>query len=294
VRENTLYLNGEFMPLEQGRVSVEDRGFQFGDGVYEVLKVLNGRPLWLSEHLARLQRSLESILLADALVGHDLPAVLTRLLEQSGVEEGMLYLQITRGVGARDFLFPTESAPTVVAYVRTYAYPGEEVIRAGIALHLVDDIRWARCDVKAIDLLPGVLAKRVAWEAGCPEALWMGEGEAREGASSNFFAVVAGSVRTHPSGQRILDGITRRVVLRLAAQMGLSVREKAVTEGELQEAEEAFVTSTISEVMPVVSIGGRAVGAGRPGPVTLRLADAVREESARLAGLPRPPLLLRR
>jgi D-alanine transaminase len=292
VPENTLYLNGEFMPLEQGLISVEDRGFQFGDGVYEVIKVLNGRPLWVQEHLRRLERSLEAILMAGALAGHDLHNVVERLPRMASLSEGMIYVQVTRGVGARDFLYTAELDPTVIAYTRRCPYPSELQILAGIGLHPVEDFRWARCDIKAVDLLPGVLAKRSAWEAGCAEALWIGYGEAREGGSSNFFAVVSGVLRTHPLGNRILDGITRQIVLRLAREVGVPVAERAVTEDELARAEEAFVTSTISDVMPVVSIGGRPVGPGRPGVVTLGLADSLRAEIARLAGLPAPPSLI--
>jgi D-alanine transaminase len=275
--------------LEEGAVSVEDRGFQFGDGVYEVIKIMNGRSLWWEEHLERLQTNLRLVRMPDALHGHELGSILRRLMEFAGLGDGLAYVQVTRGAGARDFFFPAILQPTVVAYVRAHVFAGEREIRAGIALHLVQDIRWSRCDIKSVNLLPAVLAKQEARDAGCREALWVGEGVAREGASSNFFAVVEGVLRTHPADNRILDGITRRNVLGLAQAAGVEVREKAVDMTELAAAEEAFIASTTNDVMPVTAIGGKVVGGSPvPGPITLRLANLLRARAASQAGLPPP------
>jgi D-alanine transaminase len=288
--ESMLYLNGRYMPLEEGRVSVEDRGFQFGDGVYEAIKVLNGALLWCEEHLSRLAVTLRAVRMEGAAEGHDLASVLPRLVELAALTDGLVYLQVTRGAGPRDFFFPEAVTPTVLAYARDYAFPGQAEILAGICLHIVPDFRWARCDIKAVTLLPAVLAKQEARERGCREALWVGDGVAREGASSNFFAVLDGVLRTHPADHRVLNGITRQTVLRLAGQLDIPVREEAVALKDLDRLDEAFIASTTNDVMPVVAIDSRAVSSGSPGLTTLALSDAVRAEAAVLAGLdlPRP------
>lgn len=292
--QNMLYLNGKVLPLEEGRVSVEDRGFQLGDGVYESVKVLNRRLLWWEEHVARLDFSLAALRMPSALAGHDLGSVAPRLVELAGLDTGVLYLQVTRGAGPRDFCFSAEPHPTILAYTRTHVFPAEREIRAGIALHPVEDIRWGRCDIKTTNLLPAVLAKQEACEVGCQEALWIGpRGECREGGSSNFFAVLRGVLRTHPADNRILNGITRQTALRLARELGVPVEERPVTLEELAAGEEAFIASTTNEVMPAVRVGSSTIATGRPGPITLGLADAVRAEAARMAGLPRPQPLVK-
>ena len=280
-----LYLDGAFMPLDQGRISVEDRGFQFGDGVYEVIRVANGRLLWLEPHLSRLDHSLAAIHLAGALREHDLRALLPELVELAQLDRGTVYLQVTRGVSHRDFDPPPGLRPTVLAYTWPRESPGAAPA-AGVALWPVEDIRWARCDIKSTNLLASVLAKEAATVAGCGEALWVGEaGEVREGASSNLFCVMNEVLHTHPAGRRVLDGVTRRTVLRLAEELGHPVREEPVSLASLQGAAgEAFITSTARDVLHVTAVGGCPVGDGAPGAVTLSVAAALQEEIARLAG----------
>lgn len=291
-----LYLNGTFMPLREGSVHVEDRGFQLGDGVYEVIKVMNRRLVWLDDHLVRLGRNLAEVSLSDAVSGHSLAEVLPELVTRSQVEHGSVYVQVTRGYAPREFVFPRPPHPTVLAYARSKPAPTTEEILAGTVLHPVEDLRWARCDIKSTNLLAAVLAKEEARNAGADEALFVGpDGMVREGGSSNVFAVLGGVIRTHPLNNRILGGITRKHVLEIARREGRTVEERAFTLDEVFStpgACEVFTAATTKDLMPVVRIGGRVVGDGRPGPVTLSLLDGVRREQALSVGLEPPPSLL--
>jgi D-alanine transaminase len=289
-----LYLNGKFMPLAEGCVGVEDRGFQLGDGVYEVIRVMNGRLVWLADHLERLGRSLAAIRLGGALAGHPLGAVLSELVDRSGVREGMVYIQVTRGTAPREFVFPQPSRPTVLAYARSRPLPDANEILTGTILHPLEDRRWARCDIKSTNLLAAVLAKEEAHEAGAHEALFLSpDGVVREGGSSNVFAVLDGVLRTHPLSNRILGGITRMHALEMARAAGHSVEEWAFTLAELEgfskRACEVFTTSTIKGIQPVVRVGTCVIGNGSPGPVTLGLLDIMLREQALLVGLQPPP-----
>lgn len=291
----TLYLNGTFMPLSEGRVHVEDRGFQLGDGVYEVIKIMNGRLVWLEDHLARLTRNLAEVSLSEAASGHALAEVLPELVTRSQVGHGFVYVQVTRGYAPRDFVFPRPPHPTVLAYARSKPAPTVDEILAGTVLHPVEDLRWARCDIKTTNLLAAVLAKEEARNAGADEALFMGPGGVvREGGSSNVFAFLGGVIRTHPQDNRILGGITRKHVLEIARRQGYAVDERAFTLDEVFNASgpcEVFTAATTKDVMPVVKIGGHVIGEGRPGPVTLTLLDGVRRAQALSVGLEPPPSL---
>jgi D-alanine transaminase len=291
-QSETLYLNGTFMPLSDGRIGVEDRGFELGDGVYEVIKILNGRLVWLGDHLERLNRSLAAISLSQAIAEHDLAAVLPELAVRSGLDQGMVYLQITRGWAPRNFVFPDAPHPTVLAYARSYPQPATSLVLSGISLHPVEDQRWARCDIKSTNLLAAVLAKEEARKAGAYEALFMApDGMVREGGSSNVFAFLGGVLRTHPANNRILAGITRKHVLEIATRKGYRVEESAFLLTDLAEASdglEVFTASTLGDVLPVVRIGGRPVGDGRPGPLALAVLDEMRREQAALVGLEPP------
>jgi len=292
----TLYLNGEFMPLSEGRVPVEDRGFQLGDGVYEMVKVMNSRAVWLDDHLRRLDQALESIGMPGAVAGHDLRSVVPEVAARSEVTQGFVYIQVTRGVWPREFEFPEGVSPTVLAYARALVAPSVEAILAGIVLHPVEDLRWGRCDIKAIDLLAAVLAKEEARNAGAHEAVFVGpDGELREGGSSNIFAVLDGVLRTYPLDRRILGGITRAHVLDIARRQGYPVEERAFTLSDVTSpagpASEVFIASTLRDIMPVVRIGAQTIGDGRPGRVTLALLDELRREQALVAGL-EPPVAL--
>jgi D-alanine transaminase len=291
----TLYLNGEFKPLHQGWIHVEDRGFELGDGVYEVIKVMNGRLVWLEDHLERLARSLAQVRLTEAVTGHSFDSVLPELIDRSGVVDGMVYLQVTRGSAPRDFVFPRPPHPTVLAYARVKTRPSEREIFTGTVLHPLEDMRWARCDIKSTSLLAVVLAKEEAKEAGADEALFVDpQGVVREGGSSNVFAVLNGVVRTHPLDNRVLAGITRAHIIEIAREMGYPVEERAFGLADITSKApadcEVFLASTLRDMLPVVRVGGHEVGGGRPGPVTLAVLDRFRSIQAELVGLeaPRP------
>lgn len=294
--DELLYLNGAYMPLSEGRIHVEDRGFQLGDGVYEVVKVVNGRALWLDEHLERLDHSLNAIKLAGALADQRLGDVVPELVLRSGVRRGAVYIQVTRGVYPREFELPADPVPTVLAYARTRPGPSEEDILQGEVLHPVVDPRWAHCDIKAIALLAAVLAKEEAHTAGAHEVLFVGpDGIVREGGSSNVFAVIGGVLRTHPADEHILNGITRAYILRLAQEAGYPVEERAFTLAEItsdigpERAQlEVFIASTLRDIMPAVRVGEHVIGDGRPGAITLSLLDLFRRQIALLAGLEPP------
>jgi D-alanine transaminase len=260
------------------------------------VEMLYGHLVWLDDHLERLGRSLAAVRLSEAETGHRLEAVLPELVGRSGVRDGMAYVQVTRGVAPREFVFPRPPHPTLLAYARNKRHPDVAEILAGTVLHPVEDQRWARCDIKSIGLLAAVLAKEEAREAGAHEALFMGpDGVVREGGSSNVFALLGGVLRTHPLNNRILGGITRKHVLEIAGRVGYAVEERAFTLAEVASPSharrEVFTASTTKDMQAVVRIGTHVVGDGRPGPVTLALLDAMRREQALLVGL-KPPRAL--
>jgi D-alanine transaminase len=293
----TLYLNGEFKSLDDGWIHVEDRGFQLGDGVYEVIKVMHRHMVWMEDHLQRLDRSLAEVRLTEAAAGHVLESVLPELVERSGIIDGMVYVQVTRGSAPRDFVFPHPPNPTVLAYARLKKLCTAGEIFTGTVLYPVEDKRWARCDIKSTNLLAAVLAKEEAHQAGADEALFLDpEGVVREGGSSNVFAVLNGVLRTHPLSNRILGGITRLHIIEIAREMGYTVEERAFHLDEITSAApadcEVFTASTLKDMLPVVRVGEHAVGDGRPGPLTLAVLDRFRQVQARLVGLPFPAPLV--
>jgi len=268
-----LYLNGEYLPLEQGRISVEDRGFQFGDGVYEVIRVYRGKPFRLAKHLSRLEQSVKGIEIPLPEPLQKIEEVCRTLLK--GLEEAQIYLQVTRGAAPRMHAFPQDLRPTFVAYARAVQpHPPDRVF----SLKTLADDRWGRCHLKTTCLLPNILGKQKAVEAGCDEGLFVRDnGTVTEGTSSNAFFVRGGALFTHPADNRILNGVTREAVLEIARQQGVRMRHQPVTLVEAMAAEEAFVTGTLTEIMPAVSIDGKQVGSGKPGPTTLKLRTAFRE-----------------
>lgn len=274
------YVNGAFMPLSEARVSVEDRGFQFGDGVYELLRVYAGRPYRPMEHLARLERS------AGAL-GFPLPyprerwlALIDEAVARSGYIEGKVYIQVTRGAAPRDHAVGGPLSPTVVLTVRAYT-PGEAALyAAGANVVTVPDIRWGRCDIKSVCLLANVLAKQQARDAGAFEALFVRDGWVLEGATSNVMVVKDRRVLTPPEGPYLLSGITRQVTLAVAQKAGIPVSELPLREADLYAADEVFLTGTTIEVLPVARVDGRRIGGGAPGPVTRSLMARFGESRA--------------
>ncbi|HLY12235.1 MAG TPA: D-amino acid aminotransferase [Planctomycetota bacterium] len=271
-----LYLNGEFLPLDQGRVSVEDRGFQFGDGVYEVIRVYRGKPFRLDKHLARLEQSVKGVELALPEPASRISEVCLKLIE--GLTDAQIYLQVTRGVAPRVHAFPQDIRPTFVAYAKPVTPHAADRV---FSLKTVVDDRWGRCHLKTICLLPNILGKQRAVEAKCDEGLFVRDGVVTEGTSSNAFFVRDGALQTHPSDNRILNGVTREAVLEIARQQGVRVRFQPVTLADAMTAQEAFVTGTLTEIMPAVSIDGKMVGKGTAGPVTLKLRGAFKELTAK-------------
>lgn len=280
-----VYLNGQFVPYEKALVHVEDRGYVYADGVYEVVRLYAGQPFELEAHLERLERSSAAIRLnipaKDGLI-----AAAWETIRRNNIDEGTLYIQVTRGVAPRRHQFPEQVAPVIYMLARTITPPSAALMHEGVSAITVPDIRWHHCNIKSIALLANVLAKQQAADVKAYEAIFVrpgvgtagGEGTAdgavTEGSSTNVFAVVNGQLYTHPEGPYILSGITRQVVLRLAAQEGITLREEPVLVSQLPKATEIFITSTNNEVMPVTKLDGRPVGNGRPGPITLRLAAA--------------------
>lgn len=262
------HVDGAFMPLRDARVSVLDRGFLQADGVYEVIPVYGGQPFALREHLARLARSLHELRLPDPHDEAGWRKLCTELIERNGGGDLALYLQVTRGAPAqRAHAFPEQTRPTVVGFCQPLPAPGEGALRDGVAAVTRPDIRWTRCDIKAIALLPNVLASQYAKEQRCNEAILHRDGRITEGASSNVFAVLGTSVVTPSKGPEILPGITRDVLIAELRAGKISVQERRLTLTELRSAEEIWLTSSAREVLPVTRLDGERVGGGRPGPV---------------------------
>lgn len=266
-----VYLNGEFVPPDRARVSVFDRGFVFGDGVYEVIPVFGGRLFRLEHHLARLERSLAAIRMESPLDAADWEAVFARLVRENGHGDQSIYLQVTRGVAPRDHAFPAGVRPTVFAYAQALKYPEPAAVAQGVAAVTAADIRWLRCDIKAIALLANALLRQQAIDRGAAEAILIRDGLVTEGAASNIFVVSQGTLITPPNGPFILPGITRDLVLELAHAHGIPAREEPLAEAALYTADEIWMTSSTREILSVTRLNDRPVGSGRPGPLHARL-----------------------
>ena len=271
-----VYLNGSYLPAEQATLSVLDRGFVFGDGVYEVTRVVNGVPFAEGAHYERLGRSIRGLRLDEA--GAEpatLSAVSARLLRENDLLDGeaTVYVQVTRGVAARTHAFPQPAVRSTVYVSVARFVPNRQMREKGVAVITTPDIRWARCDLKTVNLLPNVLAKQAAVDAGAFEAIFVRDGAVTEGAHTNLFGVLDGVVRTYPRCNYILGGITRDVVIELAAEAGVPLREEPMLADDLARAEELFITGTTTDVTSVVQVDGRPVGNGRPGPIARRLYE---------------------
>lgn len=271
-----IWLNGEVMPMAEARVSVEDRGFQFADGVYEVIRLYDGKPFALDEHLDRLEKSASAILIELPLSLAALRAEILQLIGQTQVGEGMIYLQLTRGPAARNHLYPSNARPTLLFYARPLEKLPAVDQTPGVKLISVADERWKRCWIKSIALLANVLAKNQAVAAGADEAVFIDEGIVTECSASNFFAVIDGRLVTHPAGAKVLPGITAQVLLQCAADLAIPVEQRALRLEEARGAQELFITSTTREISWVRQWDDRQV-ATQPGPVTLRLHHALRQ-----------------
>ena len=273
-----VYLNGRIIDKTEAKISVEDRGFIFGDGVYEVWRVINGRLFETDRHHARLEKGFRELQLtypAD-LKRDALQDVAERLLKENDLLEGeaTFYLEVTRGAAPRAHHFPKDAKPTVYAFVNRIT-PSNEQKSGGSAITM-PDIRWHRCDIKTVQLLPNVLAKQAAVEAGGVEAILLRDGWVTEASHSNVFVVLDGELRTHAATNLILPGITRAVVLDLAHDRGVPVRQQAVRGDDLAKADEVFITGTTTDITPIIRIDGKAVAKGKPGPITVKLQAALR------------------
>ena len=281
-----IYLNGEFMPIEQARVPVLDRGFIFGDGVYEVIPVYSRHPFRLAEHLRRLRASLDGIRLANPHDDAEWTRLVRRLIELNEPEDQSLYLQVTRGVAKRDHAFPSGVAPTVFMMSNALSMPPREQVEKGVGAITAADNRWLRCDIKSIALLPNVLLRQLAVDAGCVEAVLLRDGIMTEGAASNIFVVKDDILLAPPKSHLMLPGITYDVVLELAQTDGIKHQVRAIPESELRGADEAWLTSSTKEVLAIVKLDGKAVGGGIPGPVFRRMYALYQDYKERVMRTP--------
>lgn len=267
-----VYVNGEFVPEEDAKISVFDRGFLFADGVYEVSAVVNRKLVDNPAHLARLTRSMGELKLTPPCAPEEIEAIQLRLIEENDLNEGLIYLQVTRGAADRDFAFPTDATPSLVMFTQDKKVTSNAVAEKGISVITVPDIRWKRRDIKTVGLLPASMAKQAALDAGAGDAWFVEDGIVNEGSSNNAFIVTHdGKIVTRHLGTEILHGITRKAVMAMAAEENLEVEERAFTPEEAYEAREAFSTSASAFVMPVVKIDGHVLGNGVPGPVAEKL-----------------------
>ena len=274
-----VYLDGQYIPKEDAKVPVDDRGFLFGDGVYELTRALRGKLLNEDGHWARLDRGMRLLRIGgpEDLNQDSLREISERLLQENGLANGdaSVYAQVTRGVATpRAHLFPENTPPTVYVATNPFSTPAG-LRRKGVAAITYPDIRWGRCDLKTVNLLPNVLAKQAAKEAGGWEAVLVRDSAITEGASTNVFGVIDGELRTYPKCNYILPGVTRDVIIGIAADLGYRVNETPIYMEDVPRLEELFLSGTTTEIQPIVTLDGKTVGGGQPGPISLALLDAL-------------------
>ncbi len=274
-----VYVNGSYVPEEQGKISIFDRGFLFADGIYEVTAVVKGKLVDYDAHMERLERSLGEIRMDWPCSKEELKAMHLDMVKRNNLDEGWIYMQITRGSADRDFKFPKGVKPTLIAFTQAKKLVDNPDAVRGVSVITVPDIRWARRDIKSVMLLAPVLGKQAAYEAGAFEAWMVEDGKVTEGTSSNAYIVKDGKVITRGLSNNILAGCTRRALFRLAKEKGVTLEERAFTPDEAYAADEAFLTSASNFVMPIVEIDNKRVGGGQPGPVTRKLREMFLEEA---------------
>lgn len=267
----TVFLNGEYLPLSAAQVSILDRGFMLGDGVYELIPVYQRRPFRLAEHLRRLQHSLDGIRIANPMHEKKWQEVITEVVASHEADDQSVYLQVTRGAAPRDHAFPPHARPTVLVMSNPLSRPEPSQYEQGICAVSTADIRWGRCDLKTLNLLPNVLAKQKAVEAGCVECIMFRDGALTEGAASNIFVVKGGLILAPVKDHRMLPGITSDLILELAADNGLPFEVRDIRESEVRESDELWLTSSSREVQPIVRLDGKPIGSGQPGAVYRRM-----------------------
>ncbi|MBT8409462.1 MAG: D-amino-acid transaminase [Alphaproteobacteria bacterium] len=282
--DRIVYVNGDYVPESEARVSVFDRGFLFADAVYEVTSVLDGKLIDFAGHARRLQRSLGELEMPAPVDEETLLQIHRELVVRNGIEDGLIYLQVTRGAADRDFAYPEDATPTLVLF--TQAKPGmadSPASRKGARVISIPDIRWGRRDIKTVQLLYPSMGKMMAKKAGCDDAWMVEDGAVTEGTSNNAYIVKGRKIFTRNLSHDILHGITRAAVLRLAREAQMEVEERTFTIDEAKAADEAFTTSASAFVMPVVEIDGVQLGDGTPGPIARRLREVYLDESRKTA-----------
>lgn len=265
------FLNDQFLKLEDAKVSINDRGFQFGDGVYEVIRSYNGKIFHLDLHLRRFERSAAELAIPLPFSNSGLKGKIEEAFGRSGYSEAKIYIQLTRGTAERGHSYQAGLVPTfLITVLKLHPFPSH-LRGTGVEAIVVEDIRWGRCDIKSINLLPNVLAQQKAKTAGVYEALMVREGKVTEGAISNFFIITGKELQTPPLSYNILSGVTRDVILKIAGDLKIATQEKEIKLDEIFKADEVFLSGTTVEIVPVVKIDGRPIGEGRPGPLTQKL-----------------------
>ena len=282
----TCYLNGEFLPLEEARIPVLDRGFIFGDGIYEVVPVYDRRPYRLGQHLDRLRRSLAAVRIRDPHDDAGWRRLFAELVARQPHENQSAYLQVTRGVARRDHAFPADAVPTVFMMSNPLNLPAAQLVESGVAAVTATDNRWYRCDIKSTSLLPNVLLRQFAVDHGAAEVVLLRNGFLTEGSASNLFVVKDGRVATPALNHLVLPGISWLAVAELAGEAGIPFEARDVSEAEVRAADEIWLASSTREVLAISTLDGRPVGTGRPGPVFRRIhaafvADRQRPEETR-------------
>lgn len=278
------FLNGEFYRSSEARVSIEDRGFLFGDGIYEVIRLYKGSFFELGQHLSRLERSARKTYLSLPYSLERIEMICHELLEKNGIKNGKLYMQITRGAAPRTHEFPTLVKPTIMMKISGLDEVELKEKKKGVSAITLPDERWNNCDIKSLNLLPNVLAKQKARSQGYHEAIFDYSEKITEGASSNVFAVLDDKLVTAPECNRILSGITRNVVIEMVSEEGIPVEERFVTRDELYQASEMFITSTIDEITPVLSIDGYTLNGAFIGKVTAHIQNLFQQRLSKLDG----------
>jgi len=278
-----VYLNGAYLPLEDARISVLDRGFLFADGVYEVIPAYGGHLLRLQEHLQRLQSNLDAIRMDNPMSHSEWQAILQRLLDENAGEDQSIYLQVTRGVAAtRNHAFPEVVTPTVFVMATQLSKVDKEQLRPGVSAITLDDIRWKACNVKSISLLGNILLRQQAHDKNAAEAILINDGKAVEGAASNVFIVRDGVLITPPTSHCLLPGITRDLILELARNNQMPCEERDISAQELATADEVWLTSSTREIMPVIELDGQPVANGKAGPIWEKMIDIYQQYKAEL------------
>ncbi|MFL2810413.1 MAG: D-amino-acid transaminase [Paracoccaceae bacterium] len=274
-----VYVNGKYLPEEEASISIFDRGFLMADAVYEVTSVLDGKLLEFEGHLKRLKRSLSELDIPEPSVFNDLLEIHRKLVNDNQVEQGGVYLQVTRGVADRDFVYPKDVEPTLVIFTQSKDILGSPLVNSGMKVISIDDLRWGRRDIKTVQLLYPSMGKMMAKAADCDDAWMVEDGYVTEGTSNNAYIVVGNKIITRELSNDILHGITRASVLRYAKEAQMIVEERSFSVDEVKSADEAFITSASTFVMPVVEFDGVLIGAGKPGNVSKRLREIYIEES---------------